>query len=88
MPKSSHEHEIVSIQDDFHRPFAPRRQGLIRDTEHTERNILMENREVPILHELQGLQPGGFIRTEALLSVGQLPDRQKSPFSVPSVPLW
>jgi hypothetical protein len=61
----------------------------------------MENREVPILHELPGLQPGGFIRTEALLSVGhpfddlrtvsaveRLPDRQKSPLSVSSVSLW
>jgi len=26
--------------------------GLIRDTEHTERDVLMENREVAILHEL------------------------------------
>jgi hypothetical protein len=49
------EQEIVYIQDNFHHPFAPRRQGLIRDTEHTEKDVLMENREVPILHELPNL---------------------------------
>ena len=32
-----------------------RQTGLVRDTEYTERNVLMENREVPILHELPNL---------------------------------
>jgi hypothetical protein len=40
--------------------------GLLRDLpvgrEHTERNVLVENREVPILHELpSSLETGAFV---------------------------
>jgi len=65
-----------------------REAGLIRGTEHTERDLLMENREVPILHELAGLPSKQFTRDRSLLSVGYLPDRQKDPLSVTSVTLW
>ena len=46
----------VYIENHFHRPLAPRRRRLVRDTENTERNVLMENREVPILHEPPALR--------------------------------
>jgi hypothetical protein len=48
--------------------------GLIRDTELKESNVLMENREMPILYELTNL-----FETETFLSVEYLPDRQKRP---------
>jgi len=52
--------------------------GLVRDTEHTERNFLMENREMPILHELPGLRPSGVIPDRSFLPVGISPTGKKS----------
>ncbi len=80
--------EIIYIQTDFHHPLALRRQGLVRDTEHTERHVPLENREVPILQGLPDLRPRQFVPDRSFLSVGHLPDRQKSPLSVTSVSLW
>jgi hypothetical protein len=45
------EWEMVTVETIF-TTHSPRQKGLIRDTENTERSVLMENREVPILHEL------------------------------------
>jgi hypothetical protein len=50
------EQEIVYIENRFHHPFAQEDRGsfetCLAGREHTERNVLMENRDVPILHEL------------------------------------
>ncbi len=54
------EQGIVYIQKGFHHPLATERWRLVRDTEHTERTVLMENREVPILHELPSLRQRQF----------------------------
>jgi hypothetical protein len=71
----------VYIQNDFHHPLAPRRQRLVRDTEHTERNVLMENREVPILHELPGLCSGNLLKAEGFCLSRAILGTNKKAFS-------
>jgi hypothetical protein len=84
----SHEVNVID-EKGFHHPLAPKRCGLVRDTEDTEENILMENREVPILHKCSGLRRQGVLNQQKSFLIWRyLPPNQKKISSVTSESLW
>jgi len=62
--------------------------GLVRDTEDTERDNFMENREIPILHKFPGIRPVIVPNGDEKLFVCWYLPTDKKYFSALSVSLW